>query len=299
MIMFKMLFALLFILGWIFLLILMLGETHAMTKYSGIRDAQVEEIPYDPNNILHEDDNVDVAATGGSDSFHNFDNDKDGSNTPDISQIEISNSPNTIQSGIRQSPNASLNESYDEEIEFIPDDVQEEKKEPEPVQNLSSLRKQYSDLGGNDVAILASKSQEIIQNAINDITEAKALIQADEELKQSRKTSAEKQAQKLESLKQEYKDLGGTNENISNSKTQKPIIKAIQEIKSRLEDENRQELQNLKHQYTELGGDDINILQNNEKNTIQDAIKELQDAREEAILQIQQQKIKKPKKNKK
>ena len=32
MIMFKMLFALLFILGWMFLLILMLGETHAMTK---------------------------------------------------------------------------------------------------------------------------------------------------------------------------------------------------------------------------------------------------------------------------
>ena len=249
-----------------------------MTTISSMRDAQVEEIIDDPNNILHEEDNVDVATTGGSDSFNNFDNDKDGSMSPDTTQIEINETPskipNTAQIGIR-SPNIlnESNTSYDAEIEFIRDPEVEEKQE-EKVEEKQVEEK------------VEEKVEETEAYAL-----AKAQMKADKEIKEARKLSAEKQAQKLAVLRKEYSELGGKDTVILSNKTQAPIKVEIDKLK--------QKLQELKKEYTDLGGNNVSILQNKNYEFIQQAINELKVAREEAILQIQQQNVKKKEKKSK
>jgi hypothetical protein len=209
------------------------NNNRTMTKYSGIRDAQVEELPDDPNHILHEDDNIDVTTTLGSEGFSNYNNDKDGTNTP-----------NTTQAGIRNP--SDLNESYDEEVEFVPITPQ---KEPEDV--LSEGEEQKVDIQPQ-------------------------IIRSELEEKAARKQSQEKHKEKLSKLRKEYSDLGGSDVNILQNKGLKPIKDAIDIMKTKLENENRSILQNLKHQYTELGGDDVDILASTALETIEEAISDLQ-----------------------
>jgi hypothetical protein len=215
-----------------------------MTKYSGIRDAQVEELPDDPNHIVHEDDGIDVTTTLGSEGFSNYNNDKDGVNTP--------NTPNTTQIGIRN-PN-DLNESYDEEIEFVASTPQKDQEEVL--------------LDGEETKV-DTRPQTRSQTQLQAELEEKTKIEA-------RKQSQKKHLEKLSVLRKEYSKLGGEDTTILGSKKQGDIKDAIDAIKTRLENENRRILQNLKHQYTELGGNEVDILESTTVETIEEAISDLQ-----------------------
>jgi hypothetical protein len=182
-----------------------------MTSFSGIRNSpQVEELP----NNNTDDDNIDVATTGGSDSFKSYNHDNNNSYEP-----------NTIQSGIRNpsiddnsiAPQLSL-EDFSQEVmdELDSYNTQDQSKKEKEKENEKKLKKQiynqerkdnlyllkqkYTKLGGNNVDVLRSQSISYLQGIITALETQKSAAEklaveklAAEQL-ESQKLAAEKLA---------------------------------------------------------------------------------------------------------
>jgi len=179
-----------------------------MTSFSGIRNSpQVEELSND-------DDNIDVATTGGSESFKSYNNDNDNSYEP-----------NTIQSGIRNPsiddnsiiPQISLEDHSKEIMQDLDsyitqDQIKKEKDNEKKLKaqlynqqrkdNLYLLKQQYTQLGGNNVNVLKSNSISYLQGIIKELeTQKLAAEQLESQKLASEQLSNEKPKSKSKKIK--------------------------------------------------------------------------------------------------
>lgn len=176
-----------------------------------------------------------------------------------------------------------------------------------------NLKQQYSKLGGSDKNVLESNDIRFIDDKVNelvnkqfndimsDINNDDYNFMDDDNTSSAVTKNIQKNLKSIRSqLKNEYKDLGGTDKEVLKSDDIGIITNAINELKSKYspdynnesyftiedveEDEEEEEddkeyndfLKQLKTKYKTLGGNDENILKELNANKIEDAIKEQQ-----------------------